>query len=98
MKIIVNFVNRIKWHITVQPIAGMVSALKRHHAYRNVYYQGGIIGTMPPILRYRAYKIDRNSRHDYHFSAPTCLLLDACDVTTLAIPGPDGRKQRLICS
>ena len=40
MKIIVNFVNRIKWHITVQAIAGMVIALKRRHAYGNIHYQG----------------------------------------------------------
>ena len=54
--------------------AGMVSALKCHHAYGNVHNQGQTVGTLTLILRHRAWKIDQNCSHDHQFPAPTCLL------------------------
>ena len=54
-------------------IAGMVSALKRHHAYENVHIWGYTVGMLVPVFRHHAYKIERIYRHGDHFSAPSCL-------------------------
>ena len=53
--------------------AGTVSALKRHRAYENSHNPGWTVGTMTRIWRQRAYKIERDRRHDHHFSIQPCL-------------------------
>ena len=61
-----------RWNSEISA-AGMVSALKYHHAYGNVHNPGWTVGTMTLIFGQRAYKIDRNCRHDHLFTASTCL-------------------------
>ena len=71
--------------------AGMVSALKRHRAYGNSHNLGWTVGTMTRILRHRAYKIDRDRRHDHQFSVQLCLRSSFCFRLARSLRAPHER-------